>query len=356
MKRIKISYKDLFEKLKIDDIVSDETVYDNKYNIKIKNNKNFVNIDSFVKKPKTKIIKLSFEGGLETKCAEKHIFIDMNNDEVFAKEASEIQTIYGVKKVLSKEYIKDDEVYDIALPAPHLYTTTNGIIHHNTKLGDAFMKFLLETTEIKESKKKSKMEETYDDIIVEVDIITQESEGVKVAYIKNEEILSQDIFWNILQEDEYNLVFLDDLDYSLLPRTQNISTSEDIQKNKFISNLLSFTDGVFDAGNKTKIIITTNKEVGDIDTAVLRKGRTFDILQLRPLKNQEAKKIWEINDLDGNIFEENFGFEDVLQADLGSLITITKRAKENNIELKPYISEENISLYNKTKNPKKLGL
>ena len=224
-----------------------------------------------------------------------------------------------------------------------------------TKLGDAFMKYLLETADIKQSKSKTTELKEYEDTIVEVDMITQESEGVKVAYIKNEEILSQDIFWNILQEDEYHLVFLDDLDYSLLPRTQNINTSEDIQKNKFISNLLSFTDGIFDSGNKTKFIITTNKEVGDIDTAVLRKGRTFDILQLRELHNKEARKIWLNNGLDEESFDEKFQ-DSVLQADLGTTINIVKKAKESKVALNPYIKEEGISLYHRAKNPKKLGL
>ena len=354
MKRIKISYKELFEKLKIDESVANETVYNNKYDIKIKNNDKFVNIESFVKKPKTKIIKLIFEDNLETKCAENHIFLNKEG-EVFAKDATEVQTIYGIKKVISKEYIKDDEVYDIALPAPHLYTTTNGVIHHNTKLGDAFMSYLLKTADIKQGTVKYQGIEEHEDSLIEVDVMTQESEGVKVAYIKNEDILSQDIFWNILQEDEYNLVFLDDLDYSLLPRTQNISTSEDIQKNKFISNLLSFTDGIFDSGNKTKFIITTNKEVGDIDTAVLRKGRTFDILQLRELKNEEAKKIWLNNGLEEEIFNDKFP-DGVLQADLGTTISIEKKALAKKVSLKPYIKEDGISLYTKTKIGKKIGL
>ena len=223
-----------------------------------------------------------------------------------------------------------------------------------TKLGDAFMKYLLEEADIKEISSKTKVT-IHDEELVDEVFYVEESQGVKVAYIKNEEILSQDIFWNILQEEEFNLVFLDDLDYSLLPRTQNISTSEDIQKNKFISNLLSFTDGIFDAGNKTKLIITTNKEVGDIDTAVLRKGRTFDILQLRELHNQEARKIWLSNGLPEKLFDEKFQ-DSVLQADLGTTINIEKKALENNIELKPYIQEDGISLYNKTKSTKKIGL
>jgi DNA polymerase III delta prime subunit len=224
-----------------------------------------------------------------------------------------------------------------------------------TKLGDAFMRYLLYSTapEMKESRETlTPLDGEYD----EIDIVTKESEGIKVAYIKNEDILSMDLFWNMLTEEEYHLVFLDDLDYSLLPRTQNISTSEDIQKNKFISNLLSFTDGIFESGNKTKFIITTNKDVKDIDTAVLRKGRTFDILQLRELKHEEAGKIWLDNGLPVEQFNTEFSEAAVLQADLGTSINIAVKARDKKIEIEPYIKEEGISVYSKAKNPTKIGL
>ena len=232
-----------------------------------------------------------------------------------------------------------------------------------TKLGDGFMRYLLENCNSKDITKNKKqsvlVEDINDDGTVEValDYVTGMSDGVQVAYVKNEEILARDEFWNDLKENEYHLVFLDDLDYGLLPRTQQIATGVELEKNKFISNLLSFTDGIFEQGNKTKFIITTNRSVDDIDTAVLRKGRTFDILQLRELHKGEANKIWLENDLDQESFDENFGTKDkILQADLGSLVKITKAAKDKNVELEPYIMEEGISLYSKAKNPKKMGL
>lgn len=226
-----------------------------------------------------------------------------------------------------------------------------------SKLGDAFMQYLLKSTDIEITDKKEKITHDIDDQIVEIDIITQESEGVKVAYIKNEDILSDDIFWNTLKEEEYHLVFLDDLDYALLPREQSVSTSEDIRKNRFISNLLSFTDGIFnDSSKKTKFIITTNKETKDIDTAVLRKGRTFDILELRELTHKEASIIWVKNGLNIDEFNNEFTTDKILQADLGTLINMKLKAKKKDIMLKPYIKEDGISKYNNIKNPKKIGL
>ena len=178
-----------------------------------------------------------------------------------------------------------------------------------TELGNLYMKFLLKSSLFRE-----KIESSPD-----------ESLDIKVAYIKNEKILSTDQFWLTLQEDRYDLVFLDDLDYGLLPRTQEISSSEDIDKNKFISNLLSFTDGIFESSQTTKFIITTNREVGDIDSAILRKGRTFDILNLRPLTNKESKKIWTSNGLSSELFEDTFGHKkEILACDLGSEISDVK--------------------------------
>jgi len=358
LKTVKITYKELFDRLGIDEEVETEKITKIQ-GIKIKNGETFVPVEAFVKKPKMDIIEITLDNNKIVKCAKNHIFIDKDNKEVFAHEADEIKTVNGLAKVISKKVIKQDYVYDVALPYPHLYTTTNGIIHHNTKMGDAFMKHLLDITDAKLVNKREVIhtEENADGTIDEIDIITQESEGVKVAYIKNEEILADDLFWNTLKEEEYHLVFLDDLDYSLLPRTQNISTSEDIQKNKFISNLLSFTDGIFDkVGNKTKFIITTNRPVTDIDTAVLRKGRTFDILELRELKREEASEIWVKSGLDLEDFNESFKDTKILQADLGSSIGMALKAQSEHIELKPYIKEEGISIYSTIKSPKKIGL
>lgn len=227
-----------------------------------------------------------------------------------------------------------------------------------SRLGDSFMKYLLTNSNINQSIFTETFQEIIDEeTVVEANVQTQESDGVRVAYVKNEEILAQDLFWNTVKEDEYHLVFLDDLDYGLLPRSQQISTGVELDKNKFISNLLSFTDGIFNNTTiKTKFIITTNREVKDIDTAVLRKGRTFDILQLRDLENVEALSIWVKAGLTEEMFIDKFKHGNVLQSDLGSTIYEELKAKEKNVVLKPYIKEDGVSLYSSYKSPKKIGL
>ena len=98
-------------------------------------------------------------------------------------------------------------------------------------------------------------------------------------------------------------------------------TSDDAKKNAFLNQLLSFTDGV--QKNKTKFIITTNQHFDDVDTALLRKGRLFDILEFRKLTNSEALKIWLEQELKEEEFNKLFT-DDVLQSDLGSEISKRK--------------------------------
>lgn len=209
---------------------------------------------------------------------------------------------------------------------------------------------------------KTALTDSYMKFSIKSDFVKKylEKEGpinFKVAYVKNENILSTDDFWVSLQYNTYDLIILDDLDYSLLPRTQKVSSTEDINKNKFISNLLSYTDGIFDENVKTKFIITTNKETKEIDTAILRKGRTFDILNLRTLTNSEAKEIWLSEGLKSDTFETSVFStnNEILPCDLGSEISKIKASEKLEIKIKPYIKEDGISTYCNTKTKKKMG-
>lgn len=186
----------------------------------------------------------------------------------------------------------------------------------------------------------------------------EDERSLNIIYVKNEEILGQDQFWTILNKTDSSIVFLDDADNCLLPRKNgsDVSTQSDIDRNKFINNLLSFTDGVYK--NNIKFIITTNRDVKTLDPAALRKGRTFDILNLRNLTPVEALTIWKKNKLNENDFTEKYKDEKTISAaELGSDISNTLKSLSNNVSLDSYCLEENISIYKTTKNirQKKLG-
>ena len=171
-----------------------------------------------------------------------------------------------------------------------------------------------------------------------------------VGYAKNIRMLSSDLFWSKIGYD--NLIIFDDLDFILSDRSEN---REDELKNQFLSHLLSFTDGI--DKNKVKIIITTNQDYKDIDTALLRKGRLFDILKFRGLKEEEALNVWRSYGLEEKILYENLPelVKDnnlILQSDLASLIQNIQRNKtvikkqdyilDNNIRITPEKSSKNV--------------
>ncbi len=160
-----------------------------------------------------------------------------------------------------------------------------------------------------------------------------------VAYVKSTDILAMDEFWRTLQKELPDFVILDDLDYMLTKRDSEVMTSDDAKKNAFLNQLLSFTDGV--QKNKTKFIITTNQHFDDVDTALLRKGRLFDILEFRKLTNNEALKIWLEKELKEDDFYQIFQ-EDVLQSDLGSEIAKRKNKRIKNT-ISSYLKEPDIS-------------
>lgn len=125
-----------------------------------------------------------------------------------------------------------------------------------------------------------------------IDYLSRHTEKVNanVASASDVNVLSSDNFWSALVAEEIDLVILDDLDFMLTPRSEEQGIT-DVTKNRFISNFLSFTDGF--KKNNVKFIITTNQSVDTIDTSLLRKGRMFDILELRELTNKEAKAVWK---------------------------------------------------------------
>jgi hypothetical protein len=93
--------------------------------------------------------------------------------------------------------------------------------------------------------------------------------------------------------------------------------------------------------------------MGEIDAAVLRQGRTFNIIKLRRLKESEALKIWINKGYTKEQYFMHLQPGDVSAAELGSAINKQKIIEKSG-ELKQYIFEDGISLLNKNK-PEKVG-
>jgi hypothetical protein len=95
----------------------------------------------------------------------------------------------------------------------------------------------------------------------------------------HEKILAQDAFFvNWLESDDMFLV-LEDADSLLLPRKDG---------NGMMARFLNMGDGLMGFTNK-KIVFSTNlPNVSDIDSALTRPGRCFDIMEFKQLSRIEA--------------------------------------------------------------------
>lgn len=92
-------------------------------------------------------------------------------------------------------------------------------------------------------------------------------------------ILEQDSFFVGWLESDDTFMILEDSDNLLLPRKEG---------NDMMSRFLNMGDGLIGFTNK-KIIFSTNlPNVSDIDDALTRPGRCFDIMKFRPLDRQES--------------------------------------------------------------------
>jgi len=180
-----------------------------------------------------------------------------------------------------------------------------------------------------------------------------DTQFINVGYIKSIDVLTCDRFWRQLEEQHMDFVIIDDLDYMLTKRDSEVSSHEDAQKNQFLNQFLSFTDGV--QKNNTKFIITTNQNYKDIDAAVLRKGRLFDIIELRPLSLSEALVIWKDNELSEDDFNVLFTEHEVLAADLGSEISKRKN-KRIKTACDSYLKEDGISKIHSVKKSRRISM
>lgn len=129
---VDIEIGELFKKLGLDNADYNTNLY-SEIGIQVQTPTNdWVDVTSFVKKPKLPMIKILLENNVILKVAEQHIFQTLGKD-VFAIDATCIDTSDGPIKIISKEYFGNYDAYDISIPSPHLYYDSNGIIHHNTE-------------------------------------------------------------------------------------------------------------------------------------------------------------------------------------------------------------------------------
>ncbi len=96
-------------------------------------------------------------------------------------------------------------------------------------------------------------------------------------------LTSDRTFVNHLTNSIFNVIVIEDAD--------DLLTSGRGDHNKVISKILNISDGLIKLPKK-KLIFTTNlKNVSDIDPAIIRPGRCFDVMEFREMSRTEAEAV-----------------------------------------------------------------
>ena len=103
-----------------------------------------------------------------------------------------------------------------------------------------------------------------------------------VLYSMDDKVFSNDNFFIRFLTTNYDIVVLEDIDFHLKSRKDG---------NTFMYKLLGGSDGLITNTDKKVILSTNLPNVSDIDDALVRPGRCYDILHTRQLTLQEANNL-----------------------------------------------------------------
>lgn len=122
-----------------------ETIYGDFYQRVIENpekifyvrtHKNELTKVNAVCKKETPMLRIGFSDGSQLECGERHVFMSLDGEELFAEDLvvnSRILTLNGSLYVTSIKKSKNNIAYDLSINEPNWYVNDErGIIHHNT--------------------------------------------------------------------------------------------------------------------------------------------------------------------------------------------------------------------------------
>lgn len=111
-------------------------------------------------------------------------------------------------------------------------------------------------------------------------LIHRSKANAKVAY--DQKVLEGDDFFAGFIEDECRFLIMEDADAFLESRQDG---------NTMMHKFLNVSDGLISAADKKLVFSTNLPNVRDIDSALLREGRCFDVVQFRALTRKEAQAV-----------------------------------------------------------------
>jgi hypothetical protein len=113
---------------------------------------------------------------------------------------------------------------------------------------------------------------------------------LKTVVTYDEKVMTSDYFYiQYLIDNNKNLLVIEDADALLAPREGATNTS--------VSKLLNVSEGLVKLESKKVVFSTNIQKLRDIDEAIVRPGRCFDVVKFRALTAAEAAKACEVGGL-----------------------------------------------------------
>ena len=110
--------------------------------IEVKTDIGYVPLKNILKTIKYAVYSVKFDNGISLKCADNHIIIDIDGNEVFAKnlkQGDSVITEEGPDTVVSVTFLGySDNMYDLQMEYHHKYYT-NKVLSHNTTIAAAYI-------------------------------------------------------------------------------------------------------------------------------------------------------------------------------------------------------------------------
>jgi ATPase family associated with various cellular activities (AAA) len=148
------------------------------------------------------------------------------------------------------------------------------------------------------------------------DMLRKTKQNAIVTY--HPKVLEQESFFaDWYQSSKENFVIAEDADEILSPRSDG---------NKILSRFLNLGDGLISLPNK-KIIFTCNLErASDIDSALTRPGRCFDVVKFNSLNREQSKAVANKIGVEFNLDGSEFTVSEIFNAKKTSEVQKTKNS------------------------------
>jgi DNA replication protein DnaC len=161
--------------------------------------------------------------------------------------------------------------------------------------------------------------------------ISSEENSVEVLYTSDEEVLTRtNIFIDYINSNNKSLLVLEDMDCTFISRNKD-------NNNLIMNKFLSTSDGIIQTIPQKKMIFSSNiKSLSDIDEALIRQGRCFDVIEFRTLTKNEATVLLKkmIPDITDKVLNDHFGNENNFT--IAHIYQIMKKIKYPSINVPRY--------------------